>query len=63
MGLKQEQMTGQMKNMQNHMQIMNSMEKMGNLANQVTPNFEKMAYTMNQFDENMTKMTINQKMM
>jgi hypothetical protein len=56
-------MTGQIKSMQNQQQIMGSFEKMGYLANQMTPNFEKMAYTMNSFEENMTKMTVNQKMM
>ncbi len=42
-------LAGNLKTMQNNQQIMNSMEKMGYLANQMTPNFEKMAYTMNQF--------------
>ena len=42
-------MTGQIKTMQSQQQIMNSFNQMGQLANQMTPNFEKMAYTMNQF--------------
>jgi hypothetical protein len=40
-------MTGQIKSMQNQQQIMGSFEKMGQIANQMTPNFEKMAYTIN----------------
>jgi hypothetical protein len=63
MGMRNEMMTGQLKTMQNNQQIMNSFNKMGQIANSMNPNFEQMAYNMNQFEEGMTKMTINQKMM
>lgn len=56
-------MSGQLKTMQSNQQLMGTFNKMGQIANQFTPNFEQMANTMGQFEESQTKMIINQKMM
>lgn len=56
-------MAGQIKTMQTNQQLMNTFDKMGQLAGQMNPNFEQMANSMSQFEENQTKMMINQKMM
>jgi hypothetical protein len=52
-----------MKSLQNNQTLMNSYEKMGNIAKNMNPNFEQMAYNMNNLDQAMTNMQVNQKMM
>lgn len=42
---------------------MKNFNMMGQMANQMNPNFEQMANSMSQFEESQTKMMINQKMM
>lgn len=39
MGLKNEMMAGQLKTMQNNQQLANTFNKIGQIANQINPNF------------------------